>query len=432
MVVKISPVKELTLEETEKLYREAKEQYAAFQARHLQLNMARGKPGAEQLDLSLGMLSALTPEDMMADGLDVRNYGVLDGIPSCKKLMADMLGVEPADVIIGGNSSLNMMYDTIARAMSFGVYGSEKPWGHCDKVKFLCPSPGYDRHFAICELFGIDMIPIRMTTDGPDMDAVEQYVQNDPEVKGIWCVPMYSNPDGITYSDETVRRFAKLKPAAPNFRIFWDNAYCIHHLVDDHDTLLPLLDECRKNGTEDMVFMFASTSKVSFPGSGVAVMAASQNNLNLIKKQLGIQTIGFDKLNQLRHVKFFGDVEGLKAHMLKHRAIIAPKFKIVLDTLEQEIAPLGIAEWNKPTGGYFVSVNTLDGCAKRVVALCKKAGVELTGAGATYPYHVDPRDRNIRIAPTYPSCEELQDAMNLFCIAVRLASLEKKLNELQQ
>ncbi len=431
MEIELNPVKELTLEEAERLFALEKEKYKAYQAQNLKLNMARGKPGPDQLDLSLGMLCALQPEDMVQNGLDVRNYGVLDGISSCKELMAQMVGVQPEDVIIGGNSSLNMMYDAIARAMSFGVYGSPQPWGQCEKVKFLCPVPGYDRHFSICELFGIDMIPVEMTPDGPDMDVVERYVQSDPEIKGIWCVPMYSNPDGITYSDETVRRFAKLKPAAPDFRIFWDNAYCIHHLTDKHDTLLPLLEECRKNGTEDMVFMFASTSKVTFPGSGVAVMAASEHNLALIKKQLGIQTIGFDKLNQLRHVKFFGNIDGLKAHMLKHRAIIAPKFQIVLDTLERELAPLGIAQWNKPTGGYFVSVNTIDGCAKRVVALCKKAGVELTDAGATYPYHIDPSDRNIRIAPTYPSCEELQTAMDLFCIAVRYASLEKKINDLK-
>lgn len=421
----------LTLAETEQLYHKVREQYLAYKAQNLDLNMARGKPCPEQLDISIGMLSALHPDDMNADGLDVRNYGVLDGIPSCKKLMADMLSVKPEDVIIGGNSSLNMMYDTLARAMSFGVYGSEKPWGQYERIKFLCPSPGYDRHFAITEQFGIDMIPIRMTSQGPDMDQVEVYVQSDELVKGIWCVPMYSNPDGITYSDETVRRFAALKPAAKDFRIFWDNAYCVHHLTDDHDHLLPLLDECRKMGSEDMVFMFASTSKVTFPGSGIAVMAASENNLKLIKNQLGIQTIGFDKLNQLRHVNFFGDIEGLKAHMLKHRAIIAPKFKIVLDTLERELAPLGIARWNKPTGGYFVSVNTLDGCAKRVVALCKQAGVELTAAGATYPYHVDPYDCNIRIAPSFPSCEELQTAMDLFCVAVKLAFLEKKLNEMK-
>ena len=420
----------LSLEETEKLYYAARQEYLAYRAQNLALNMARGKPCPEQLDISVGMLSALHPEDMIENELDVRNYGVLDGIPSCKKLMADMLGVNPEDVIIGGNSSLNMMYDTIARAMTFGVYGSTKPWSQCDRVKFLCPAPGYDRHFAICELFGIDMIPIAMTENGPDMDQVEAYVSADEAVKGIWCVPMYSNPDGITYSDETVRRFAALKPAAKDFRIFWDNAYCVHHLTDEHDSLLPLLDECRKNGTEDMVFMFASTSKVTFPGSGVAVMAASQNNLKIIKKQLGIQTIGFDKLNQLRHVKFFGDIEGLKAHMLKHRELLAPKFNIVLDTLQRELAPLGIANWNVPTGGYFVSVNTLEGCAKRVVALCKRAGVELTGAGATYPYGVDPHDCNIRIAPSYPSCEELQTAIDLFCLAVRLASLEKRINDL--
>ncbi len=421
----------LTLEQTEHLYKRVREQYLTYKAQNLDLNMARGKPGPDQLDISIGMLSALHPDDMIQNGLDVRNYGVLDGIPSCKKLMADMLSVQPEDVIIGGNSSLNMMYDTLARAMSFGVYGSEKPWGQYERLKFLCPSPGYDRHFAITEQFGIDMIPIRMTSQGPDMDQVEAYVQSDELVKGIWCVPMYSNPDGITYSDETVRRFAALKPAAKDFRIFWDNAYCVHHLTDDHDTLLPLLDECRKVGSEDMVFMFASTSKVTFPGSGIAVMAASKHNLDFIKKQLGIQTIGFDKLNQLRHVKFFGNIDGLMEHMLRHREIIAPKFNIVLDTLERELAPLGIARWNKPTGGYFVSVNTLDGCAKRVVALCKQAGVELTGAGATYPYHVDPYDCNIRIAPTYPSCEELQTAMDLFCIAVKLAFLEKKLNEMR-
>ena len=335
-----------------------------------------------------------------------------------------MLGVGEDEIIIGGNSSLQLMYDTIARAMLLGVLGGDKPWSKNEKVKFLCPAPGYDRHFAICQSLGIEMITVPYKADGPDMDIVEKLVAEDELIKGIWCVPMYSNPEGITYSDEVVKRFADLSPAAKDFRIFWDNAYCVHHLTDTPDTLLNLLDEAKKTGKENMVFMFTSTSKISFPGGGLAVIGASAANIEFIKSQMTYQTIGFDKLNQLRHARFFKDFDGIKAHMLKHREIIAPKFDIVLDALDKEIAPLGFGKWHKPNGGYFVSFNGLQGTAKRTVALCKEAGVVLTGAGATYPYGIDPEDKNIRIAPTYPTTEELAMAMEVFCVAVKLAACE--------
>ncbi len=338
-----------------------------------------------------------------------------------------MVEVKTSQIIIGGNSSLNLMYDTILRAMMFGVLGSDKPWSKYDKIKFLCPVPGYDRHFAITENIGIEMVNVPMTASGPDMDIVEKLVAEDESIKGIWCVPMYSNPEGITYSDETVKRFAALKPKAKDFRIFWDNAYCVHHLRDKEDKLLSILAEAEKCGNEDIVFIFASTSKVSFTGAGVALLAASENNINFIKKQMGIQTIGSDKINQLRHVRYFKDFDGIKSHMQKHRTILEPKFDTVVELLEKELGSRDIAKYNKPNGGYFVSVNTFDGCAKRVVSLCKEAGVVLTGAGATYPYGKDPCDSNIRIAPTFPPVEELIEAMTLFCVCVRLATVEKLL-----
>ena len=402
-------------------------QYAEFKAKNLKLDMSRGKPGADQLDLSMEILNCLSSDDMMktADGMDVRNYGGLDGIPEAKALFAEMLGVKTSELFIGGNSSLNLMYDTMARAMLFGVYGSEKPWGKYDKVKFLCPVPGYDRHFGVCEDLGLEMVNIPMLADGPDMDLVESLIRDDETIKGIWSVPMYSNPEGITYSDKVVRRFANLKPAAKDFRIFWDNAYCLHHLTDDHPKLLNLFEECKKTGNEDMVYVFTSFSKVTFPGASISALAASENNLKEIKKHLSMQTIGSDKMNQYRHVRYFGDIENVKAHMLKHRAIIKPKFDVVLNTLKSELNSLGIASWTEPKGGYFISVSTQPGCAKRTVALCKEAGVTLTPAGAPFPYGIDPEDRVIRLAPTFPSVEELRKAIQIFCTAAKLAAIEK-------
>lgn len=322
------------------------------------------------------------------------------------------------------------MYDTIVRAMQFGFVDSPRPWKDEKTVKCLCPVPGYDRHFAISELFGIEMINVPMTPAGPDMDLVEKLAAEDESIKFIWCVPMYSNPQGITYSDETVARFASMKTAAPDFKIIWDNAYCVHHLTDTPDRLMNLMEACKKQGTEDRVFIFASMSKISFPGAGIAAMAATKHNLDFVKQQMSIQTIGFDKIKQLRHVKYFKNIDGVKAHMQKHREILEPKFNAVLKKLDEEIKPLEIAEWHAPNGGYFISLDTMDGCAKRVVGLCKEAGAVMTGAGATYPYGKDPRDRNIRIAPTYPSVSELDQAMELFCLCVRLASVEKLLSEM--
>lgn len=415
----------LPQQDLQKLRQELITQYEQLQARGLHLDMSRGKPAPSQLDLSEGLLTKIAAnEDCISEnGTDTRNYGVLEGLPEARQLFAEMLGVTPDEIFIGGNSSLNLMFDTISRAYCFGLLG-EQPWCRQGTVKFLCPVPGYDRHFAITETFGIEMISIPMTSDGPDMDLVAQYVEQDPLVKGIWCVPMYSNPDGITYSDETVRRFAALKPAAKDFRIFWDNAYGVHHLYEDHDSLLNLMEECKKVGTEDMVFEFASTSKISFSGAGLAAFACSLSNMAWMKKFLTVQTIGSDKINQLRHIRFFKNFDGLQAHMLKHRALIAPKFEIVLDKLSKEIAPLGIASWHEPKGGYFLSVNTLPGCAKRTVQLCGDAGVALTAAGAAFPYGEDPLDRNIRLAPTFPSTDELIAAMDAFCLCLRLATVE--------
>ncbi len=405
-------------------------QYEDFKAKGLKLDMSRGKPAPEQLDLSIDMLlHCLDGDYKSSNGIDCRNYGILDGIPEAKKLFEEMLQIGDDEIIVGGNSSLQLMYDTIIRALHFGVYGGDKPWGKCDKVKFLCPVPGYDRHFAICESLGIEMIPVQYKNDGPDMDVVEKLVAEDEEIKGIWCVPMYSNPTGITYSDEVVRRFAALKPAAKDFRIFWDNAYCVHHLSDDHDTLLNIIEECKKAGNPDMVFQFTSTSKISFPGGGLAVIAASKNNIDFIKNQMTVQTIGFDKLNQLRHCKYFKNFDGIKAHMKKHAAIIQPKFSVVLYMLNKELSPLGIGKWVSPKGGYFVSFDAMEGCAKRIVSLAAEAGVVMTGAGATYPYGKDPKDSNIRIAPTFPSVAELRQAMEIFCVCVKLASVEKLLAE---
>ena len=425
----MSSLKNMTRQQLAQREITLRQQYLSLQAQGLQLDMSRGKPGVQQLDLSLEMLECVNPRDgyTAANGFDARNYGVLDGLPEVKGLFGDMLGVAPEQVIVGGNSSLNMMFDYISTCYSRGVCGN-RPWCRQGEVKFLCPVPGYDRHFAVTEFFGIKMIPVEMTPYGPKMAVIEELIK-DPSVKGMWCVPKYSNPDGITYSDDTVRRIAALKPAAEDFRIIWDNAYCLHHLEDEGDTLLNIYPELVKNGNEDMVVMFTSTSKISFPGSGVAALAASPANVADVKKRMTIQTIGHDKLNMLRHIRFFGDIEGVKRHMKLHAAVLRPRFRVVLDTLEAQLAGLDIAHWHQPRGGYFVSVNVMDGCAKRTVQLLREAGVVMTGAGATYPYGNDPRDRNIRIAPSYPSVEELAVAMELFCLCVELACVEKLLGE---
>ena len=420
---------EMSKEELLTLKAELEQKYQDAKALNLALDMSIGKPAAAQLDLSMPMMSILDEKSVLKaeNGFDCRNYGVLDGIPEAKQLMAEMMGVKVENVIVYGNSSLNIMYDTVARSVVHGVCGST-PWCKLDKVKFLCPVPGYDRHFAITESFGIEMINIPMSEDGPDMDLVEKYVNNDETVKGIWCVPMYSNPQGVSYSDETVRRLAALKPAAKDFRLYWDNAYCVHHLYEDkQDVILNILDECAKAGNPDMVYQFASTSKVTFPGSGVAAMSTSEANIADIKKKMTVQTIGHDKINQLRHVKFLKNIDGIKAHMSKQAAVIRPKFEAVLTKLENELAGLGIATWTNPNGGYFVSFETLDGCAKAVVQKCKEAGVVMTGAGATFPYGKDPKDSNIRIAPTLPTPEELSQAADLFVLCVKLVSVEKLL-----
>lgn len=402
------------------------DEYKKYCDMGLKLDMSRGKPGAEQLNLSEGLLKTIVSNDdcKTADGLDCRNYGVLTGIPEIKEMFAELLGVEENKIMVGGNSSLNMMFDTVSAMMTANVNGGT-PWAKLDKVKWLCPAPGYDRHFGITEYFGIEMITVPMTSQGPDMDMVEELVSNDSSIKGIWCVPKYSNPQGITYSDETVTRFAKLKPAADDFRIIWDNAYAIHDIAEQGDTLLNIMEECKKYGNEDLPIIFASTSKITFPGAGVACMAASEKNMKFFLKKYTIQTIGYDKMNMLRHVKFFGNYQGLLAHMQKHRAVLEPRFKAVTDKLDAELSGLGIAQWVNPKGGYFVSVDVLEGCAKRVVQLCKDAGVVLTGAGATYPYGKDPKDSNIRLAPTLPPVEELEIAMNLFCLSTKIAALEK-------
>ena len=403
--------------------------YNDFKAQGLCLNMSRGNPCKEQLELSVDMLKVFDDGRFESEnGTDVRNYGQLDGIPEAKKFFSEMIRVAEDEIIVFGNSSLNAMYFSIQLAYNKGVLG-EKPWSEYEKVKFLCPVPGYDRHFKVTEFFGIEMINIPMTSTGPDMDMIEELVSKDETIKGIWCVPQYSNPEGISYSDETVKRFAALKPAAKDFRIFWDNAYCIHHLTDSPKPILNILEEAKKVGNENIVYIFGSTSKVTFPGAGVAVMGASRENIESLKKALGISIIGYDKMNQLRHVKFFGTFKNMCDHMKKHMAIIAPKFNIVCDTLEEKIAPLGIGKWTKPEGGYFISFDAMSGCAKRIVQLCAEAGVTLTGAGATYPYGVDPEDKNIRIAPTFPPVEDLKKAMELFVICVKLASAEKLLAE---
>lgn len=420
-------LKEMSKEELIELKSELENKYNEKKALGLCLDMSRGKPSATQLNVSMGLLDVINSSSVLKtdNGLDCRNYGGLDGIPEAKKLMAEMMGTTPDNVIVYGNASLNIMYDTVSRSYTHGILGNT-PWCKLDKIKFLCPVPGYDRHFAVTERFGIEMINIPMTAEGPDMDLVEKYVSEDESVKGIWCVPKYSNPQGISYSDDTVKRFANLKPVAKDFRIYWDNAYIIHHLYEDNQVeILDIIEECAKAGNPDMVFEFASTSKVSFPGSGIAALAASPANIADILKQLTIQTIGHDKINQLRHVKFFENLNGLKAHMMKHADQMRPKFEAVLKVLNNELNGLEIGSWIAPKGGYFISFDALDGCAKAIVAKCEEAGVKMTNAGATYPYGKDPKDSNIRIAPSFPTPEELSQAADLFVLCVKIVSIEK-------
>lgn len=427
-------LKAMSKSELEGFYKQACEEYDGYKAKGLALNMARGKPSAEQLDLTEGMLTAVSTnaECYAEDGTDCRNYGIGDGLPEAKKLFAPMLGVSEDEIMVLGNSSLTIMYDNIAKFMVFGTGNGAEPWSvqaRDKKLKWLCPVPGYDRHFLITEKFGFEMVNIPTDENGPDMDMIEKLVAEDDSIKGIWCVPMYANPTGVTYSDEVVKRLAAMKTAAKDFRIFWDNAYCIHHLNDTPDKLLNILDEAKKAGNEERVLMFASTSKVTYPGAGVAVMGAAKANIDYIRSLMTVQSIGPDKINQLRHVKFFKDFEGVTEHMKKHAALVAPRFAAVLDELDREIAPLGIAKWTKPNGGYFISFNAMSGCAKRICQLCKEAGVVLTGAGATFPYGKDPEDSNIRIAPTYPPIDELKTAARIFALAAKIACAEKLLGE---
>lgn len=423
----MKPYVEMSKEELTAEYEALKASYQSYVDRHLSLNMARGKPGSDQLDLSRGMLDVInSASDLTAsDGTDARNYGCLDGLPEAKKLLGDMMDSDPEDVIVYGNSSLNIMYDQIARSYTFGVMGNT-PWCQLDgPVKWLCPVPGYDRHFGITEFFGIEMINIPMHEDGPDMDAVEAFVK-DPAVKGIWCVPKYSNPGGVVYSDEVIDRFAHLQPAAKDFRIYWDNAYCIHHLYEEID-IPDILKACKEAGHPDLVYKFGSTSKITFPGAGIAALATSPNNKKDILNQMKHQTIGHDKLNQLRHVRFFGDLNGLKEHMKKHAELIRPKFEAVEKTLNEQLGGLEVGTWTNPKGGYFISFTGLDGTAQEIVAKMKEAGVVMTGAGATYPYHKDPHDSNIRIAPTLPPLDEIALAAEIFATVVKLVSAEKLL-----
>ena len=416
---------DMTAQQRKAEYAAVLAEYEKQKALGLKLNMARGKPGREQLDMVTDLCNILVkPEDFISDGIDSRNYGNVDGLPAAKALFADILGCKPEQCFVGGNASLQLMYDTVAKAYSNGLLHSEKPWSKLEKVKWLCPAPGYDRHFKVTQSFGAELITVPMTENGPDMDVVEELIK-DPAVKGMWNVPKYSNPDGIIYSDETIRRIAAMKPAAPDFMLMWDNAYCIHEFDGEFVPFADILSLRAENGNADMVYEFASTSKVTFPGAGVAVMATSEANLAYLMPLINIQTIGFDKINQLRHVKYLQDKEHTLALMQRHAAILRPKFHAVLDALDREIAPLGIGEWKRPKGGYFVSYNAMSGTAKRALALCKEAGVTMTGAGATFPYGVDPEDSNIRIAPSLPPVEELQQAIAVFCVCVKLAALEK-------
>ena len=416
---------DMTRPELEQELAAVTKEYNELAALGKKLDMSRGKPNPVQLDLSMGILGQ-DPSELIITrkGTDVRNYGELAGVDECKQLFADFLGLEQKNIIMGGQSSLSLMYDCVVRALLIGVYGGSAPWGKQGEIKFLCPVPGYDRHFAICQEFGIRMINIPMDSNGPDMDMVRSYVESDPSVKGIWCVPKYSNPSGITYSDDTVRAFAALKPAADDFRIFWDNAYLVHTFSEEGDHLMNIFDACRAMGSEDMVYEFVSTSKVTFSGAGVAVLAASENNIKFLLRQMSVQTLGYDKINQLRHVKFFKNVEGMRSHMKKHAALLVPKFNMVLESLSRELGARGIGLWNTPKGGYFIAFEGVPNTAKRTVELCREAGLTLTAAGAPYPYGIDPLDRTIRLAPSYPDMPSLAAAMQLFCIVARLAALE--------
>lgn len=425
----MSTYAEMGKEELTTLKAALTEEYETYKAQGLSLSMARGKPGKDQLALSMPMLDEVSSSDecKAADGTDIRNYGVVDGLPEAKELMASMLDDKPENVIVCGNSSLNIMYDTVMRCWVFGTLGST-PWSKLEKVKFICPVPGYDRHFGVTEAFGIEMVPVPMTAEGPDMDKVEELVANDSAFKGIWCVPKYSNPGGVTYSDDVVRRLASMKCAADDFRIFWDNAYTVHHLYDDvahQDQLLDIAKACEEAGNPNRYFKFASTSKVTFPGAGISAIAASAENIAEIKKRMGVQTIGHDKINQLRHVRFLKDAKGIAEHMAKHAAILRPKFELVLKMLSEGLEGTGCGTWSNPRGGYFISFDAPEGTAKHIVTLAKEAGVTMTGAGATWPYKNDPKDSNIRIAPTLPPLDELEAAMKVFVCCVKLASVEK-------
>ena len=415
----------MSAEERKAEYAKVSREYEDLKAKGLKLNMARGKPGKAQLDLVSDIFSLMQkPEDYVSDGIDVRNYGELSGLPAAKRLFAEILGCKPEQVFVGGNASLQLMYDTISKAYTHGLLHSERPWCKEPVVKFLCPAPGYDRHFKVTESFGFELITIPMTDEGPDMDAVEKAIQ-DPAVKGMWNVPKYSNPDGIIYSAETIRRIASMKPAAPDFLLMWDNAYCIHEFEGDYVEFPDILAECAKYGNADMVFEFASTSKVTLPGAGISCFACSEANMAYMEKLLTVQVISFDKVNQQRHVLYLKDKAHTLELMKKHAAIMGPKFRCVVDALDREIAPLEIASWRRPKGGYFVSLNAMPGTAKRTLALCKEAGVTMTGAGATFPYGKDPQDSNIRIAPSLPPVEELEQAIAVLCVCLKMAALEK-------